>query len=56
MEIKIATFYQQLELELNIKNKFLSNLKRPIFKDQLRGILEVYLCNVPFNDEDTCTI
>lgn len=34
MEIKIVTFYQKLEIELNIKNKYLSNLKKPIFKNK----------------------
>lgn len=34
MEIKFVTFYQlELEIELNIKNEFLSNLKKPILKN-----------------------
>lgn len=51
MKSKIVTSNQQLEIKLNIKNKFLSNLKKPIFKNkgltiQIRGIHEVYLCNL----------
>lgn len=35
MEIKIVTFYQlELEIELNIKNEFLSNLKKPTLKNK----------------------
>lgn len=34
MEMKIVTSNQQREIKLNINNKFLSNLKKPIFKNK----------------------